>query len=414
MKKFDIPIYFRSPIISVVKETRKITDPRKKDYSPSILDFGPVQFLIARHFGFCYGVENAIEIAYKTLENNPGKRIFLLSEMIHNPSVNKDLEQRGIRFIREDDGKQIIKWDDLQKDDIVIVPAFGTTLEIQEILKQRGIDPYLYDATCPFVEKVWNRAESLGFKKYTIIVHGKYKHEETIATFSHSKKNSPTVIVRNKDEAMQLANIIIGKIPEEEFYGLFKDKFSIGFDVKKDLRCLGVVNQTTMLASETQEISEIIRNAMIMKYGEKDIENHFADTSDTLCYATYDNQRATIGLIDSNADFAIVVGGYNSSNTSHIVELCEEKLPVYFISDVDKIISENIISHYDIHSHKELNTENWLTSANHLPLKIILTSGASCPDAILDEVLQKIVTFFPQAMRVEEALEPFTSKLTEI
>ena len=247
MKKFDIPIYFRSPVITIVKNSRKVTDPRKKDYSPSVLDFGPVKFLIARHFGFCYGVENAIEIAYKTLEENPGKRILLISEMIHNPGVNEDLKKRGVEFIREDDGKQIIDWEELNSDDIVIVPAFGTTLEIQNILKERGINPYLYDATCPFVEKVWNRAESLGLKKHTIIVHGKYKHEETIATFSHSKKNSPTVIVRNREEAIQLSDIILGKIPVENFYNIFKDKYSSGFDVNKDLERIGVVNQTTML-----------------------------------------------------------------------------------------------------------------------------------------------------------------------
>ncbi len=407
MKKFDIPLYYRSPIISVVKNARKIQDPRKKDYSPSVLDFGPVQFLIARHFGFCYGVENAIDIAYKTLEQNPGKQIFLLSEMIHNPSVNEDLKERGIRFIREDDGKQIIPWKELQPDDIVIVPAFGTTLEIQGILKQLGINPYLYDTTCPFVEKVWNRAESLGVKNYTIVVHGKYKHEETVATFSHSKKNSPTVIVRNKEEALRLADIIVGKLNGKEFYSLFKDKYSDGFDVKKDLERIGVVNQTTMLATETQEIAEIFRNTMIDKYGEKEIDSHYADTSDTLCYATYDNQRATLGLIESHADFAIVVGGYNSSNTSHIVELCEEKLPVYFISGSDKIKSENSIMHFDIHSHTELSTSNWLPIKQEKPIKIILTSGASCPDAILDEVLQKIVSYFPGSKSVDEALTPF-------
>jgi len=410
MKKFDIPIYFRSPVITVVKNSRKVTDPRKKDYSPSVLDFGPVKFLIARHFGFCYGVENAIEIAYKTLEENPGKRIFLISEMIHNPGVNEDLKKRGVEFIRADDGKQIIDWEELNSDDIVIVPAFGTTLEIQNILKERGINPYLYDTTCPFVEKVWNRAESLGLKKHTIIVHGKYKHEETIATFSHSKKNSPTVIVRNKEEAIQLSDIILGKIPAENFYNIFKDKYSSGFDVNKDLERIGVVNQTTMLASETQEIADIFRNSMIKKFSEVEIDEHFADTSDTLCYATYDNQRATMGLIESDADFAIVVGGYNSSNTSHIVELCEEKLPVYFVSGSEKIISQNSINHYDIHSHSEKLTENWLPLSNNKPVKIILTSGASCPDAILDEVLQKIVGYFPYSKSIEEALAPFDTE----
>jgi len=422
MKKFDIPVYFRSPVISVVKNSRKVLDPRKKDYSPSVLDFGPVEFLIARHFGFCYGVENAIEIAYKTLEANPGKRIFLLSEMIHNPAVNEDLKSRGVKFIREHSGKQIISWDELKSDDIVIVPAFGTTLEIQQILKERGINPYNYDTTCPFVEKVWNRAEQLGIKNYTIIIHGKYKHEETIATFSHSKKNSPTVVVRDLDEARILCDIVLGKIPHEKFYELFKDKYSEGFDVGQDLIRVGVVNQTTMLATETQAIADLMKNTMIEKYGEKNINEHIADTSDTLCYATYDNQLATQGLIESHADFAIVVGGYNSSNTSHIVELCEEKLPVYFISGADKVISDKVIKHYDIHSHSEITTENWLKShcerseaipehdtesAVYRSTKIILTSGASCPDAILDEVLQKILSYFPNAKSVDEALKPF-------
>lgn len=409
MKRFDIPIYFRSPVISVVKNSRKLLDPRKKDYSPSVLDFGPVQFLIARHFGFCYGVENAIEIAYKTLEENHGQRIFLLSEMIHNPAVNDDLRERGVRFIKEHSGKQIIDWDELKDDDIVIVPAFGTTLEIQHILKERGINPYAYDTTCPFVEKVWNRAEQLGSKDYTIIVHGKYKHEETIATFSHSRKNSPTVIVRDIEETRKLCDIILGKIPLEEFYILFKEKYSDGFDAAEDLVRVGVVNQTTMLATETQAIADLMKNTMIKKYGADNINEHFADTSDTLCYATYDNQLATKGLIKTDADFAIVVGGYNSSNTSHIVELCGEKLPVYFISGADKIISGKKIKHYDIHGHRELTTENWLLQKK--PVKIILTSGASCPDAILDEVLQKILSYFHGAKSIDEAIEPFKAEL---
>lgn len=407
MKKFDIPIYYRSPVISVVKNARKVTDPRKKDYTPSVLDFGPVKFHIARHFGFCYGVENAIEIAYKSLEENNGKRVFLLSEMIHNPNVNEDLKNRGVKFLREHNGKQIIPWEELNPDDIVIVPAFGTTIEIQDILKQHGINPYLYDTTCPFVEKVWNRAETLGKKDYTIIVHGKYNHEETIATFSHSKQNSATLIVRNIDETKTLCSIMKGEIPSEKFYEFFAGKFSNGFEVEKDLNKVGVVNQTTMLATETQAIADMIKTTMEEKYGKEKIKEHYADTSDTLCYATYDNQQATLGLLKSNADFAVIVGGYNSSNTSHIVELCGEKLPAYFISGDDKIISETEISHFDIYTQSEKITRDWIVRNNDKPVEIILTSGASCPDAILDEVLQKIVSFFRGAKSVEEALEPF-------
>jgi 4-hydroxy-3-methylbut-2-enyl diphosphate reductase len=174
-----------------------------------------------------------------------------------------------------------------------------------------------------------------------------------------------------------------------------------------------------MLATETQAIADLMRNTMIQKFGEDNVDEHFADTSDTLCYATYDNQLATLGLIESHADFAIVVGGYNSSNTSHIVELCEEKLPVYFISGSDKIISNKVIKHYDIHSHSELITKNWLhkdnvpvgSSVARGPVKIILTSGASCPDAILDEVLQKILSYFPDAKTIDEALEPFKDEV---
>jgi 4-hydroxy-3-methylbut-2-enyl diphosphate reductase len=409
MKKFDIPVYYRSPVISVVKNARKITDPRKKDYTPSVLDFGPVRFLIARHFGFCYGVENAIEIAYRSLEQNEGKRVFLLSEMIHNPNVNNDLLARGVRFLREHNGRQLIPWNELKSDDIVIVPAFGTTLEIQQMLKERGINPYEYDTTCPFVEKVWNRAEALGKKHYTIIVHGKYNHEETIATFSHSKQNSPTIIVRNIEETRWLRDIILGHIPREDFYRLFEGKFSEGFDVNEHLDRVGVVNQTTMLATETQTIADMIKDTMAVKFGPENIRDHYADTSDTLCYATYDNQQATLGLLNGRSDFAIVVGGYNSSNTSHIVELCEEKLPVYFISGAEKILSPDNISHFDIHKQEETSSNGWLSKKSSDPVEIILTSGASCPDAILDEVLQKIVSYFPGAAPVEQALAPFNS-----
>ena len=405
MKTFDIPIFYRSPVISRIKNSRKVNDPRKKDYSPTELNFGPVIFYIARHFGFCYGVENAIEISYKAIEENPDKRIFLLSEMIHNSDVNNDLINRGVRFIMDTSGNHIINWNELKSDDIGIIPAFGTTLEIENKLSAIGIDPLKYNTTCPFVEKVWNRADSLGKDRFTIIVHGKYKHEETRATFSHSKESAPTLIIRDIEEAKLLGRFINKDIGKKDFYSTFIGRYTRDFDPEIHLERIGVVNQTTMLATETQAIADYLKEIMIRKFGAESIQDHFADTRDTLCYATHDNQKATYGLLEKDADIAIVVGGYNSSNTSHLVELCEEKLPTYFISSADKIISKDLISHFSIHNQIELSTKNFLPDKE--PVKVILTSGASCPDSIVDEVLQKIISFYDDAKSTEEVMNDF-------
>jgi 4-hydroxy-3-methylbut-2-enyl diphosphate reductase len=402
VKHFEIPNYYKSNLISKIKKFRGDLDPRKKNISPTKLDFGPVRFFIARHFGFCFGVENAIEIAYKTIEENPGKRVFLLSEMIHNPGVNDDLINRGIKFIFNTSGRQLIDWDKLNKEDIILIPAFGTTIEIERMLREKGLFIEAYDTTCPFVEKVWNRSHSLGEQGYTIIIHGKYFHEETRATFSHSVRNAPAIIVRDLKETKILCSFILGKRSKEEFYEFFKGRISIGFNFEKDLAKLGVVNQTTMLASETQEIADYIKDTMTLKYGKENLKDHYADTSDTLCYATYDNQEATYGLLEQPADFAIVVGGYNSSNTTHIVELCEKKIKTYFISSEEKIISDKQISHFDIHHRKEIETENYIPKKDKVD--ILLTSGASCPDAVVDRVLQKIHSYFQNTLCVEDVL----------
>ncbi len=403
MRKFNIPIYYKSSLITRIKEYRNLIDPKKKDLSPTELDFGPVRFLIARHFGFCYGVQNAIEISYRTLEENPDKRIFLLSEIIHNPSVNEDLQFRGINFILKPTGEQIIPWEEITKDDIVLIPAFGTTVEIERKLKEIGLQVEKYDTTCPFVEKVWNRSTSLGEKGYTIIIHGKYRHEETRATFSHSTQTAPSVIILNLDEAKILGEIILGKIPSEEFYEYFKDKYSAGFDPKIHLNRIGVVNQTTMLASETEEIANYFKSIMIQKYGEENLKYHFADTSDTLCYATYDNQEATLEMLKYPADFAVVVGGYNSSNTSHIVELCKEKVKTFFISSEEKILSRERILHFDLDQKRETLTSNFIPPKEKVT--ILLTSGASCPDSVVEGVLRKIHSFFDDAKDVENIVE---------
>lgn len=403
MKKFDVPEFYHSPVIGRVKEARKVTDPRKKDFSPTVLNFGPVQFLIPRHFGFCYGVENAIEISYRALEENPGKRIFLLSQMIHNPTVNADLEERGIRFIMDTQGNQFIDWDELNSEDVVIIPAFGTTVEIMNLLQAKGIQLEKYNTTCPFVEKVWKRSSQLGKENYTVIIHGKFKHEETRATFSHSYQGAPSIVVLNMEEAKLLGEFVRKERGVEEFYEVFEGKYSKGFDPTRDLNRVGVVNQTTMLASETQAIADYFKSVMIELHGEDGFQDFFADTRDTLCYATNDNQRATFGVLEKEADLALVVGGYNSSNTSHIVELCEEKVPTYFISSHEEIKSNSEIHHFNYPEKKKEVTSDWLPDRD--PLRIILTSGASCPDAAVDRVMQKVLSFFSGVTPVEQVVE---------
>ncbi|MDQ6842835.1 MAG: 4-hydroxy-3-methylbut-2-enyl diphosphate reductase [Bacteroidota bacterium] len=408
MKKFNVPIIYRSPLITAIKNKRKQNDKLKKDFSPSFIDFGDVHIYLSRHFGFCYGVENAIEISFRTIEENPGKRIYLLSEMIHNPQVNNDLEEKGILFLMDTKGNILIPFETLLPGDIVIVPAFGTTLEIEEQLKSRGIEIEKYNTTCPFVEKVWNRAEAISKKKYSIIVHGKPQHEETRATFSHSAANTPTVVVKDMSEAMELAKYIKAEKPPEEFYQEFAGQYSANFSIENDLQRIGVVNQTTMLASDTQAIADYLKNVMIGKYdlSEENIGERFADTRDTLCYATYENQSAVYNLLETEADLAIVVGGYNSSNTSHLVELCEEKLHTYFIHSANDIISAKEIRHYNLSKKTEVTTLSFLPEKK--PVTILITSGASCPDALVEEVINKVVSFYEKVKTPEAVLEEFS------
>ncbi len=405
MKNFDVPEFYQSSIIKTIKNKRKSHDLKKKDFTPTILDFGPVQFHLARHFGFCFGVENAIEISYKAIEQNPNKNIYLLSQMIHNPIVNDDLLAKGLKFIMDTQGNQLIPWEDINKDDVIITPAFGTTIEIENLLKEKGVTLENYDTTCPFVTRVWKKAENISKENFSIIIHGKHKHEETKATFSHSYQNAPSLIIKNLEEATFLKEIILGHKSESEFYDYFKGKYSKDFDVKNDLKKIGVVNQTTMLASETEEISNYLKETIIEKFGEENYKDHFADTRDTLCYATNENQKSTYGLLEIEADIAIVVGGYNSSNTSHLVELCEQKLKTFFIKSEDEIESKSLINHFDYKNKNMLQTMNFIPEQEKV--KIILTSGASCPDAVVENVLKKILSFFKNRKSLQEVMEPF-------
>ena len=409
MKKFNVPDFYRSPIITKVKQYRKIQDPRKRDNSPTVLNFGKINYLIARHFGFCYGVENAIDISFKAIEENEGKRIFLLSQMIHNPDVNNDLIERGVQFLQDTNGNQLINFDTLTGDDIVIIPAFGAPLNIISILESKNIRTEKYNTTCPFVERVWKKSESIGKENYTIIIHGKHSHEETRATFSRSDNHSKAIVVRDLNDSKLLAEYILGNKNKEQFVIDFKDKYSESLNIETDFERIGVINQTTMLASETQEIADFFKTLMIKKYGEETISNHFADTRDTLCYATNENQDATYGLLNVEADLAIVVGGYNSSNTSHLVELCERKFPTFFISSEKEIIDANTIQHFDYPNKKLITTKNFLP--NHTPLNIIITSGASCPDSIVEGVINKINSFYTNLLPVEEVFKNINTKI---
>jgi 4-hydroxy-3-methylbut-2-en-1-yl diphosphate reductase len=407
MKTFNVPITYRSPLITAVKNKRRKDDKLKKDFSPALLDFGPLRIYLARHFGFCYGVENAIEIAFRTIEENPGKRIFLLSEMIHNPQVNADLKERGIQFLQDTYGKQLIPFETVTADNIVLIPAFGTTLQTEKILRQKGIQTEKYNTTCPFVEKVWNRSGQIAGKGYSIVIHGKPNHEETRATFSHAASTAPSIIVNDIIETAELAKYITGEKDPALFYTEFSGRFSEGFDSSKDLQRLGVVNQTTQLATDTQAIAEYLKKTIMQHYGlnETTIAERFADTRDTRCYATNDNQAAASGMLSTQADLAIVAGGYNSSNTTHLVELCEEKLPTYFINSEEKILSGREILHYNFHSKQELLTADYLPGKQ--PVSILLTSGASCPDAVVEAVIRKLASFYNVESKIEGIIADF-------
>lgn len=400
MKNFEVPTGYRSSLITAIKQKRKAEDKLKKDFTPTELDFGKVKVYLARHFGFCYGVENAIDIAYRTIEENKGKRIYLLSEMIHNPQVNADLTSRGVQFLQDTLGKELIPLNELTKDDIVIIPAFGTTLELEEKLKTKGIAIEQYDTTCPFVEKVWNRSEQIAQKGYSIIIHGKPKHEETRATFSHTSAHTPTLIVNDIEETKVLARIISGELPIDYFYDFFVNRFSADFNPHIHLNKIGVVNQTTQLATDTQAISDYLKQVILKKFGTDNLADHFADTRDTLCYATNDNQSAVIGLLETEADLAIVMGGKNSSNSSHLVELCEQKLPTYFIDDARKIIDANQIEKTNWKNKQTEIVSNFLPDKT--PIRILMTSGASCPDAVVESVIKKIVGFYGLEGNFEE------------
>jgi len=391
---------------------------------PVTLDFGAVRYVIPSHFGFCLGVKNAIERAYETLAENPGRRVFMLSELIHNPFVNEDLLRRGLRYLQTDKGTpyttdgraatgatgEQLLWDTLTPDDIVIIPAFGATDEDKRRLVRKGIAVFHYDATCMLVEKVWKAARAYGREGYTIVIHGKHEHEETKATFSNTRRYAHAVIVRNLEEARQLGEIIASDGPrvQARFQELFAGRHTPGFDVARHLDRVAVVNQTTLLMNETLAIIEHLRSVYRARFGD-DQRVGGSSRRDTLCYATQVNQDALSRALAEPLDVAFVIGGKNSSNTYQLFRLCEQALgeKAYFIQSEIGILSRDAVHHYvyvgGSHGHVEARP---LWPGDTAPKRVLITGGASCPDGIIQQVITRINSFFPpdQLRSVDEVL----------
>lgn len=383
--------------------------------APVTLDFGAVRYVIPSHFGFCLGVKNAIERAYETLADNPGRRVFMLSELIHNPFVNEDLLRRGLRYLQTDrgvpyttDGRKAadapgspLLWDTLTPEDIVIIPAFGATDDDKRRLVRKGIAVCQYDATCMLVEKVWKAARAYGRDGYTVIIHGKSEHEETKATFSNTRRHAHAVIVRNLEEAHQLGEIIASDDPamRNRFYKVFAGKHTPGFDVAKHLDRVAVVNQTTLLMNETLSIIEYLREIYRAKFHD-DSRVGGSSRRDTLCYATQVNQDALSRALAEPLDAAFVIGGKNSSNTYQLFRLCEERLgeKAFFIQSEANITSRAVVEHYVYAGGGTGRSEaRPLWPDDSAPKRVLITGGASCPDGIIQQVITRINSFFPAA-----------------
>lgn len=377
-----------------LKANRKHEDGRKKNFTPFHLHSGRVQFILARHFGFCFGVERAVSIAYDALSRNKGEKVFLLSEMIHNPDVNEDLKRHGVVFLLDTLGNELHPIDSLNSGDVVILPAFGVSLEVEKQLRDRGVDVERYDTTCPFVERVWKRAKQLGDSGYSIIVHGKPAHEETRATFSRAAAYAPVLVLRSISEARMVSSFIKGELALSDFWKVFEGRTSSGFDPGIHLNRIGVINQTTMVAEETAELASIIRAALIERCGEDagiGVSDIFADTRDTLCYATSENQSSVHALLKEDAHVAIVVGGFNSSNTTHLAAICERSFPTFHIRGPGDLRSLDSVKCRDISTGAEVlkSLLEHLPGDPLSPVRVAVTAGASTPDAVVEAVLER-------------------------
>src|SRR5712671_947131 len=350
----------------------------------NILSAGELTIKLAKEFGFCYGVERAIDLAYAARRAYPDQRIFLLGEIIHNPEVNDQIKRMGIVTIAGKPGDEEIN--QLGPDDIVIIPAFGTEVSTRKKLEEKGCE--FVDTTCGDVMSVWKRVRQYSKDSVTSIIHGKAWHEETMATSSQARASGSGhyLVVFTLAETDYVCNYIVRGGNKAEFLTTFKGAYSEGFDPDIHLQAIGVANQTTMLRGETEEVQRRLKRAMIEKYGEATVEQHFR-FFDTICGATQDRQDALEKLLQQPLDLLLVIGGYNSSNTSHLAEMGEAKLPTYFIKNAAKMSSDKLIFHYNQHLHEEVETRDWLPSGT---ITVGITAGASCPNNLIEDVIRKL------------------------
>ncbi len=343
---------------------------------------GEVTIYLAEAFGFCWGVERAVAMAYETRQHFPTERIWITNEIIHNPSVNQHLRDMAVEFIEVVEGKKDFAV--VEKGDVVILPAFGASVEEMQLLNQKGCT--IVDTTCPWVSKVWNSVEKHKKRDYTSIIHGKYNHEETIATSSFADKY---LVVLNLEQAEYVVNYILNGGDKAEFLAKFDRAYSDGFDPDRDLSQIGIANQTTMLKSETEQIGKLLEQTMLQKYGPTQLNQHFMSFN-TICDATQERQDAMLDLVKQDLSLMLVIGGFNSSNTTHLQEIAlEYGIPSYHIDSSARIVSRSKIEHKPLGKEIEV-AENWLPEGS---ITIGVTSGASTPDTVVANAIEKIFEF---------------------
>jgi len=357
---------------------------------------GGLTVKLARQFGFCYGVERAIDLAYAARKVFPDRPLYILGEIIHNPEVNDQIRAMGIKFLTG--SQKDADMEDLRPGDIVIIPAFGTDVATRRRLEEIGCQ--FVDTTCGDVMSVWKRVRQYSREGVTSIIHGKAWHEETKATSSQARAygSGHYLVVYNLEETDYVCRYIVHGGNKEEFLRKFAGAYSEGFDPDVHLEVIGVANQTTMLRGETEEVQRRLRNAMIQKYGEANLHRHFR-YFDTICGATQDRQDALEKLLEEPLDLLLVIGGYNSSNTSHLAEMGEARLPTYFIKNASKLVSNKLIRHFNLQRQEEIETRDWLPDG---PVTVGITAGASCPNNLIEDVIRRL--FELRGISVQELL----------